>query len=154
MAGDGEGSRARARAVHRGLQLRRRRAQGRDGRGDGGARRGPGAVCPYEYRRALLNACRESGVALEAHSPLGHGSHLSSETAARIGKRLNRPPAQVLLRWCTQHGIPFIAKSTHRERLAENAGVFDFTLSDQDMAELEGLDRTGGTDLALQNKWW
>jgi len=109
---------------------------------------------PYEYRRALLNACRESGVALEAYSPLGHGSHLSSETAARIGKRLGRPPAQVLLRWCTQHGVPFIAKSTHRERLAENAGVFDFTLSDQDMAELDGLDRTGGTDLALQNKWW
>jgi len=109
---------------------------------------------PYEYRSALLEACRESGVALEAYSPLGHGSHLSSETAARIGQRLGRTPAQVLLCWCIQRGIPLIAKSTHRERLAENAEVFDFTLSDQDLAELDRLDRTGGTDIALEDKWW
>ena len=109
---------------------------------------------PYEYRSALLEACRESGVALEAYSPLGHGSHLSSETAVRIGQRLGRTPAQVLLCWCIQRGIPLIAKSTHRERLAENAEVFDFTLSDQDLAELDRLDRTGGTDIALEDKWW
>jgi diketogulonate reductase-like aldo/keto reductase len=109
---------------------------------------------PYEYRRALLEACRESGVTLEAYSPLGHGSHISSETAARIGQRLSRTPAQILLRWCIQRGVPLIAKSTHRERLAENAQVFDFTLSDGDMAELDSLDRSGGTDIALEDKWW
>ena len=47
-----------------------------------------------------------------------------------------------------------IAKSTHRERLAENAEVFAFTLADQDLAELDRLDRTGGTDIALEDKWW
>jgi diketogulonate reductase-like aldo/keto reductase len=109
---------------------------------------------PYEYRRALLDACRESGVTLEAYSPLGHGSHISSETAARIAGRLGRTPAQVLIRWCIERGVPLIAKSTHRERLAENAQVFDFTLSDQDLADLDGLDRTGGTDVALEEKWW
>jgi len=109
---------------------------------------------PYEYRRALLDACHESGVTLEAYSPLGHGSHISSETAARIAGRLGRTPAQVLIRWCIERGVPLIAKSTHRERLAENAQVFDFTLSDQDLADLDGLDRTGGTDVALEEKWW
>jgi diketogulonate reductase-like aldo/keto reductase len=109
---------------------------------------------PYEYRRALLEACRESGVALEAYSPLGHGSHLSSETAARIGRRLGRTPAQVLLRWCIQRGVPLIAKSAHRERLAENTQVFEFTLADQDLAELDRLDQTGGTDIALEHAWW
>lgn len=109
---------------------------------------------PYEYRRALFEACLERGVALEAYSPLGHGSHLSSATAERIGQCLGRTTAQVLLRWCIQRGIPVIAKSARRERLAENAQVFDFTLTDQDLAELDSLDRTGGTDIALEDKWW
>jgi diketogulonate reductase-like aldo/keto reductase len=109
---------------------------------------------PYEYRRRLLEACQESDVALEAYSPLGHGSHISSELAGEIGQRLGRTPAQVLLRWCIERQLPLIAKSTHRERLAENAELFDFTLSEQDIAELDELDRTGGTDTALEGKWW
>jgi 2,5-diketo-D-gluconate reductase A len=94
------------------------------------------------------------GVTLEAYSPLGHGSHLSSETAERISLRIGRTPAQVVLRWCVQLGVPLVAKSTHRERIAENAQVFDFALSDHDMAELSGLDRTRGTDVAQERKWW
>jgi 2,5-diketo-D-gluconate reductase A len=109
---------------------------------------------PYEYRKGLLDACRENGIALEAYSPLGHGRHLDSETATRIAERLGRTPAQVLLRWCVERDIPLIAKSTHRERLAENAEIFEFTLSEADMAELDALDRTGGTDRALERKWW
>ena len=48
---------------------------------------------------------------------------------ADVADRLGRSPAQVLLRWCVQRGIPVIAKSTHRDRIAENAQVFDFELS-------------------------
>ena len=84
----------------------------------------------------------------------GHGRHLASETVARIARRHGRTPAQVLLRWCIERGIPVIPKSTHRERIAENAQLFDFRLSDQDIAELDALDRTGGTDRALERKWW
>ena len=109
---------------------------------------------PYEYRRALLEACEQSGVVLEAYSPLGTGRHLASETAARIAQRLGRTTAQVLLRWCVERGLPVIPKSTHRERIAENARIFGFRLSDQDMAELDALDRTGGTDRAVEGKWW
>jgi diketogulonate reductase-like aldo/keto reductase len=78
---------------------------------------------PLEYRRALLEACRQRGIALEAYSPLGTG-------------------------------LPVITKSTHRERIEENAQIFEFTLSDRDMAELDALDETGGTDQALEHKWW
>jgi 2,5-diketo-D-gluconate reductase A len=109
---------------------------------------------PYEYRKGLLDACRENGIALEAYSPLGHGRHLASETVARIAQRLGRTPAQVLLRWCIERDVPLIAKSTHRERIAENAQIFDFTLSTEDMVELDALDRTGGTQRALERKWW
>ena len=109
---------------------------------------------PYEYRTALLDACGENGIALEAYSPLGTGRHLTSDTVARIARRHGRTPAQVLLRWCIERGIPIIPKSTNRERIAENADIFDFALSADDVAELDALDRTGGTDRALERKWW
>jgi 2,5-diketo-D-gluconate reductase A len=53
-----------------------------------------------------------------------------------------------------QHGLIVIAKSTHRARIQENAQIFDFALSAGDMAELDALDRTGGTDRALEAAWW
>jgi 2,5-diketo-D-gluconate reductase A len=103
---------------------------------------------PLEYRRALLDACRRRNVAVEAYSSLGTGRHLSNETVRRLAQRIGRTPAQVLLRWCLQHDLPVLPKSTHRERIAENAQIFDFVLSGEDMAELDSLDRTGGTDRA------
>jgi 2,5-diketo-D-gluconate reductase A len=106
------------------------------------------------YRRALLDSCRRMGVALEAYSPLGTGRYLSNKVVAEVAARTGRTPAQVLLRWCLQHGLPVIPKSTHRERIEENAQIFDFTLSDAEMAELDALDKTGGTDRALERPWW
>jgi diketogulonate reductase-like aldo/keto reductase len=109
---------------------------------------------PFEYRRALLDACRQGGVALEAYSPLGTGRHLSNDTVEQVAQRVGRTPAQVLLRWCIQHELPVIPKSTHRDRIEENAHIFDFALSGEDMAELDELDETGGSDRALERKWW
>jgi 2,5-diketo-D-gluconate reductase A len=109
---------------------------------------------PYEYRAALLDACRESGIALESYSSLGTGRHLAGDTVAQIARRHERTAAQVLLRWCIERAIPVIPKSTHRERIAENARLFDFELSPEDVAQLDALDRTGGTGLALERPWW
>jgi diketogulonate reductase-like aldo/keto reductase len=109
---------------------------------------------PYAYRERLLEACERRGVVLEAYSPLGTGRHLSSDRVNSIAQRVGRSPAQVLLRWCIQRDIPAIPKSTHRERIAENSQIFDFALSDEDMAQLDELDRTGGTDRALERAWW
>jgi 2,5-diketo-D-gluconate reductase A len=107
-----------------------------------------------QYRRALLDACERRGVALQAYSPLGTGRHLSNESVNRVAERVGRTPAQVLLRWCLQHDVPVIPKSTHRERIHENAQIFDFALSNEDMAQLDVLDQTNGTDRALERKWW
>jgi diketogulonate reductase-like aldo/keto reductase len=109
---------------------------------------------PSAYRKALLDACAERGVALEAYSPLGTGAQLGDPVVVDIADRLGRSPAQVLLRWCVQRGSPVIAKSTYRDRIAENAQVFDFELSAGDMEELDALDRSGGTQAALERKWW
>jgi diketogulonate reductase-like aldo/keto reductase len=109
---------------------------------------------PFEYRRALLSACAERGVALEAYSPLGTGRHLSNRTVAEIAERLGRTPAQVLLRWSLQRDAIVIPKSTHRDRIEENGRLFDFALSDEDMAALDALDTTAGTGRARERKWW
>jgi len=108
---------------------------------------------PLEYRRALLDACRRRNVAVEAYSPLGTGRHLSNGTVNRVAQRIGRTPPQVLLRWCLQHDLLVIPKSVHRERIAENAQIFDFSLSDEDMAELDALDQTNGTGRAQERKW-
>jgi diketogulonate reductase-like aldo/keto reductase len=109
---------------------------------------------PSAYRKGLLDACADRGVALEAYSPLGTGAQLDDQVVASIASRLGRSPAQILLRWCVQRGIPVITKSTHRDRIAENAEIFDFELSASDMAELDALDRSGETREAIERKWW
>ena len=109
---------------------------------------------PFKYRRRLLDECTASDVALEAYSPLGTGRHLPDERVARVAERIGRTPAQVLLRWCIERDLVVIPKSTHRERIEENAQVFDFELSPDDIAELDALDDTAGTDRALERKWW
>ena len=109
---------------------------------------------PFEYRRGLLEACERRGIALEAYSPLGTGRHLRDASVARIAERLGRTPAQVLIRWCVQRGLVVLPKSTHRERIEQNAQVFDFDLTQEDMDALDALDRTGGTAEARERKWW
>ena len=108
----------------------------------------------FKYRRALLEACTQRDVVLEAYSPLTTGANLGDTRLAEIAERNQRTPAQVLLRWAVQRGIPVIPKSTRRERIEENARIFDFTLSDADMQALDVLDETGGTGVAQERKWW
>jgi diketogulonate reductase-like aldo/keto reductase len=109
---------------------------------------------PLENRRKLLQACEQHNVALEAYSPLGTGRHLSDQRVRQIAERAGRTPAQVLLRWCVQRDLVVITKSTHRDRIGENAQIFDFALSDEDMAALDALDETGGTERAVESPWW
>lgn len=109
---------------------------------------------PFEYRRRLLEACEERRVVLEAYSPLGTGHHLAEREVLLVAQRSGRTPAQVLLRWCLQREVVVLSKSTHRARLEENAKVFDFELSANDLQALDALDRTGGTDRAREQKWW
>jgi diketogulonate reductase-like aldo/keto reductase len=109
---------------------------------------------PFEHRRALLQGCERRGVVIEAYSPLGTGRHLGDNRVRLIADRLGRTPAQVLVRWCLQRDLVVLPKSTHRERIEQNAQVFDFTLSSDDMTALDALDTTGGTDRARERKWW
>ena len=109
---------------------------------------------PFEFRRDLWEAAEQRSIALEAYSPLGTGRHLGDPRVAEIAARLGRTPAQVLIRWAIERNLIVLPKSTHRERIEENAQVFDFTLSEEDVAALDALDHTGGTAAARESIWW
>jgi len=111
-------------------------------------------LSPYQYPRALVDACAQRGVTVEAYSPLTHGEDLDNPIVCEVAKRHGRTPAQILLRWGIQRGYAVIPKSTRPERIRENAQIFDFALDAPAMAELDALDRTGGTAAAREDKWW
>lgn len=109
---------------------------------------------PFAYRRQLMDAAAQRGIAIEAYSPLGTGRHLSHRTVQQVARRAGRTASQVLIRWSIQRGAIVIPKSTHRARIEENARVFDFELSDADLAVLDALDSTGDSGIALERPWW
>ncbi|MGM9646808.1 MAG: aldo/keto reductase [Eubacteriales bacterium] len=82
-------------------------------------------------------------VQIEAWAPFGEGRGglFTNETIAKIAAKYNKTVAQTILRWEMQRGIVVIPKSTHIERMAENFNVFDFILSDEDMAVMASLDK-------------
>jgi 2,5-diketo-D-gluconate reductase A len=80
-------------------------------------------------------------IATEAWSPLAQGELLDDETIVGIAERHGKTPAQTILRWHLQLGNVVIPKSVTPERIRENLGLFDFELSDAEMAEFERLDR-------------
>ena len=111
-------------------------------------------LSPFQYRRGLLDACERLGVVAEAYSPLTTGRCLDHPTVAAVALRAGCTRAQVLLNWGLRRGFVVVTKSTHRERMLENWGALDVDLTGADLAELDALDRTGGTDRALEEKWW
>jgi len=94
---------------------------------------------PLHSDLALLAWCEAHGVVVEAYSPLERGRGIANEAIAGIAASLERTPAQVMLRWGLQHGMVVIPKSARRERIEENARIFDFELGPQEMASLDAL---------------
>ena len=114
---------------------------------------------PFLYQRELLEFCRSHGIQLEAYSPLARAERLRRPVPVHIARRHGRTPAQVVIRWSLQHELVVIPKSVRAERIAENADVFTFALSDDEMRALNGLDenlRTNWdpTDIPLRRIAW
>ncbi|WP_018257348.1 aldo/keto reductase [Halomicrobium katesii] len=106
---------------------------------------------PYKEQSALREYCVDAGIALTAYSPLARGRVLGDDLLARIGDRYDRSPAQVALRWLVQQdGVVAIPKSTSRDHLADNLAVFEFSLTDDEMARIHELE--GGFKTKLRNR--
>jgi diketogulonate reductase-like aldo/keto reductase len=95
---------------------------------------------PALFDRDVLEAHRSRNVQLEGYSPL-RTMNLGDTRLVRIAQQHGVTPAQVVLRWHVEHGIVAIPKSTSAERIAENAAVFDFELTADEMDELDGFAR-------------
>ena len=98
---------------------------------------------PQFVNQELIDYCHgELRIDVEAYSPLGGtgGSVLSDPRLESISRKVGRSPAQVVLRWHIQRGLIVIPKSTHQERIEQNAQVFDFTLDEDDMNAISAMD--------------
>lgn len=103
---------------------------------------------PYLDQRKVLAACRAQGLAMVSYCPIHRGGGLFAESpVAAAAAAHGRTPAQIVLRWhVQQQGVVAIPRTTRRERLAENAAIFDFSLSPDEMDAISAL-RGSGTRL-------
>ncbi|MBN2984539.1 MULTISPECIES: aldo/keto reductase [Cohnella] len=95
---------------------------------------------PLLTQKELLAYAKQNGIQLEAWSPLMQGN-LDQPVLAEIAAKYGKTPAQVVLRWDLQHDVVTIPKSITPSRIAENADIFDFELSAEDMERIDGLNR-------------
>ncbi|MCR8980435.1 aldo/keto reductase [Brevibacillus laterosporus] len=95
---------------------------------------------PYLIQEELRQYCEQHGIYVEAWRPLMRGN-LEVPLLQEMAERHQKTPAQIVLRWDLQHKVLVIPKSVRKERIIENAGLFDFELTDEDMAMLDSLNR-------------
>ncbi len=100
---------------------------------------------PYLDQAPVLAACRKHGLSFTSYCPLGRTAVLSERVVRDIAAARGKSAAQVVLRWHVQQpGVVAIPKSGDRGRMAENFGIFDFSLSDDEMRRISGLVRRDG----------
>lgn len=96
---------------------------------------------PYLYQADLVNFCQANGIVPQASSPLAKGNYMENPLMLQIGRKYNRTPAQIGLRWVVQRGLAVIPKSAIRERIISNSQIFDFAISEEDMLLIDGLNQ-------------
>ena len=94
---------------------------------------------PFLDQSKIIAACREHGMAVVAYSPIARGNARNDKVLARIGAAHKKSAAQTCLRFLVQQNIVVIPRTSKLERLSENAAIFDFQLSDENMAEIAAL---------------
>lgn len=101
---------------------------------------------PFNQQVEARKILDEYGIVHEGWAPFAEGRHdlFTNETLSDIAQTHSKSVGQVVLRWNVQRGVIVIPKSTHKERILENFDVFDFELSDEDMAAIAGLDENKG----------
>jgi diketogulonate reductase-like aldo/keto reductase len=102
-------------------------------------------LTPFLQRRETRAWCAQHEIIVEAYSPLTRGKRLDHPVLRAVAGEVDRSPAQVLLRWGVQHGLVVLPKSVRRDRIAENAALFDFVLDEAAMARLDALEENLAT---------
>lgn len=111
---------------------------------------------PCLTQKEMLNFCKENDIQVEAWAPLMRGRILDHPIITEIANKYRKTPSQVILRWHLQHRIVAIPKSVHEHRIIENANIFDFNLSSEDMVLIDSLnrnERTGSDPDVFVQQW-
>ncbi|MBS4196270.1 aldo/keto reductase [Lederbergia citri] len=95
---------------------------------------------PLLNQQELRQYCKNAGIQLEAWTPIMKGN-LDLPQLTELAEKHGKTPAQIVLRWDLQNGVVTIPKSVHKERIQENANIFDFTLSDEDMKVIDQMNK-------------
>mgnify|MGYP000002393741 FL=1 len=107
----------------------------------------------FNQQRELKEWADKYGIQMEAWAPFGEGrgGTFDNPVITGIAEKYGKTPAQIMLRWHIQRGVVVIPKSTHIERMEENFNVFDFSISDEDMAEIAKLDKAQSSFFSHQD---
>jgi 2,5-diketo-D-gluconate reductase B len=110
---------------------------------------------PYLDQAKVREACARQGMAVVAYSPVAKGRIKNDKTLAEIGEAHGKTAAQVCLRWLVQQNVCAIPRTSRVERLSENIDIFDFRLTDDEMARISRMGSSGGrlTDFGFAPKW-
>ncbi len=93
----------------------------------------------YSQQKPVLEMCKRHNIAVEAYSPLTVGRNIGHPKITEVAKQIGKSNAQVILRWCLQHDTVPIPRSTNPDHIKENLRIFDFSLSDEQMNQLDSL---------------
>jgi methylglyoxal/glyoxal reductase len=96
-------------------------------------------LSPFNYPADLVRYCQARDIVLEAYSPLTKGLRLGHPAVVSLATKHRRTPAQILVRWALEHGFVVLPKSVRKERIEENAAVFDFSLTPDEVRALDAL---------------
>lgn len=102
---------------------------------------------PGQLQAATVDYCRNNGITVEAWSPLGSGSMLTNEKLIGTSRKYRVSTAQLCIRWCLQNSVIPLPKSATLSRIEENAKVFDFSISDEDMQIINSMEYFAGSGL-------
>ena len=102
---------------------------------------------PGQMQEETVSYCKDHNIIVEAWSPLGTGRMLSNEMLKSIAAKYGKSAAQLCIRWCLQNGILPLPKSVTPSRIIENADVFDFEITNEDMEAINGMEYCGGSGL-------
>jgi diketogulonate reductase-like aldo/keto reductase len=95
---------------------------------------------PFVHPKDILEVCRKNNIIVEAYTPLARTHKFSHPLIKELTQKYKKTAAQILLRWGVQHDAVVIPKSSHRDRIFENADIFDFEISGEDMERMNKLD--------------
>ncbi len=97
-------------------------------------------LCPGITQSEAVDYCNKNGIVPEAYSPFGTGAIFASEAMKKLSEKYGKSIGQLCLRWCLQMNFVSLPKSANPMRIKENAEIFDFELSDEDMNIISGLE--------------